>query len=167
MATIMMNVDEVFEIALQIERNGAAFYRKAAGAAGDKACREELEKLAAMEEDHEQTFEQLRETIRVREPQWALQDANGEAAQYLAAFAEGQVFDLTGDPLGFLAAPKSLRDILKRAIELERDSILYYLGMKEVVPPGLGRDEIDGIIQQEKGHIALLNGRLALLGCHK
>ena len=53
-------------------------------------------------------------------------------------------------------------DVLRKAIELEKDAIIYYLGMKDAVPEDLGRDRIDRIIRQEMGHVVLLTARLRL-----
>ena len=56
-----------------------------------------------------------------------------------------------------------MRQVLHTAIGLERDSIVFYLGMKELVPENFGKDKIDGIIKEEMGHIKLLSNRLSLL----
>ncbi len=56
---ITFSADEIFEIAEQIERNGANFYRKAAESAeGDN--RNLLLRLAKMEDDHEKIFATMR-----------------------------------------------------------------------------------------------------------
>ena len=44
-------------------------------------------------------------------------------------------------------------EILKSAIEAEKDSIVFYLGMKEAIPQNLGRDRIEAIIKEEMEHI--------------
>jgi rubrerythrin len=49
------------------------------------------------------------------------------------------------------------------AMDMEKDSIVFYLGMKEMVPERLGKDRIDGIIKEEMGHLALLGKELAAL----
>jgi len=46
-----------------------------------------------------------------------------------------------------------VEDILQMAIGLEKDSIVFYLGMKEMVPERLGRGKIDGIIKEEMRHV--------------
>jgi rubrerythrin len=51
-------------------------------------------------------------------------------------------------------------EILKSAIEAEKDSIVFYLGMKEAVPQNLGRDRIEAIIKEEMGHIQMLTKHL-------
>ena len=161
------NADEIFEIAEQIERNGARFYRRAAGfALGDKA-QKLLGKLAEMEERHEKTFAAMRAVLLQRHPDWAadLADRNGgnEATLYLRALAEGRVFDLQADPSALLSGKETLDSILKTAIGLEKDSIIFYLGIKEAVPADLGRDKIDAIIREEMTHITILDRELAAL----
>jgi len=43
------------------------------------------------------------------------------------------------------------------AIGLEKDSIVFYLGMKDAVPERLGRSRIDDIIREEMSHVYLLS----------
>ena len=56
--TQQFNADETFEIAEQIERNGAEFYKKAADLAPDDAARDLFLELTAMEERHEKKIAQ-------------------------------------------------------------------------------------------------------------
>ena len=56
MMAVSFNADEAFKMAIHIESNGAAFYRKAAELQSDASSREFLEGLASMEEDHKRTF---------------------------------------------------------------------------------------------------------------
>ena len=60
------NADEVFEMAEQIERNGAKFYR--AAAKKFPSLRDVLLELAAMEDDHEKTFAAMRGQLSAGEP---------------------------------------------------------------------------------------------------
>ena len=57
----------------------------------------------------------------------------------------------------------SMEKILKAAIEAEKDSIVFYLGMKNAVSEEYGQDRIEGIIKEEMGHIRLLSRELAQL----
>ncbi|MFC2170988.1 ferritin family protein, partial [Calditrichota bacterium] len=61
----MYNIDEVFEMAEQIERDGADFYRKAAAHVDVEEGKTLLLELASMEDDHEVVFAKLREKIAV------------------------------------------------------------------------------------------------------
>lgn len=154
------NINELFEIAVQIERNGGAFYRKAAEDIVDDRSREQLLDLAAMEDSHVKIFSAMQQEVAQQHSDLVADDPNQEARKYLRVFASGQVFDLTRDPMDFLQYPRTIEEILRKAIELERDTVLYYLGMKSAVPPTLGGEKVDKIIQEEMGHITLLSGWL-------
>ena len=148
------NADDVFEMAEQMERNGGKFYRTAADSVEDSANKDFLLELAAMEDQHEKTFQAMRAEISDQEKASTVFDPEGEAALYLRALADTRVFfekeiDVT-----------TMRNILKSAIEAEKDSIVFYLGMKEAVPANLGKGRLDHIIKEEMGHIRLLSKKL-------
>jgi rubrerythrin len=148
------NADDIFEIALQLERNGAKFYRTAAEAVKDESARKFLLELAAMEDDHEKTFARMRDQLQEQEKGSTVFDPDGEAVHYLRALADTRVF--------FEKAinTASMEEILKDAITAEKDSIVFYLGMREAVPESLGRERLDAVIKEEMGHIRLLSKEL-------
>ena len=154
------NADEIFEIAEQIEKNGAAFYRKAAETLSDEKHEALLQELAAMEDDHLKTFHQLRQELTAGERADFVPDPEGQAEQYLRAFASGHVFDLQAEPAAFLAGGRTLEEILVKAIQIEKDSVAFYVGIEALVPQGLGRGHVKEIIQQDMGHITQLSERL-------
>jgi len=160
---VQFNADEIFEMAEQMERNGARFYRKAADRASNVRDRELLLKLAAMEDDHEKTFAAMRADLSQRERWEVVDDPYGEAALYLRAFADGHVFDVKVDPSEMLTGQETMEEVLDIAIGLEKDSIVFYLGIRDMVPQDLGRDRVDDIIKEERGHVVLLSQELAAL----
>ena len=148
------NADEVFEIAEEIERNGAKFYRDAANDISDPKKKKILLDLAIMEDEHEQTFIKLRSELTTDEKLMTTFDPNGESEDYLRSLARTRVFyqkELN---------TTSFKEILKSAITAEKDSIVFYLGMKDVVPNHLGKEKIDKIIKEEMSHIRLLSREL-------
>jgi len=161
--SINFNADEIFEMAEQIERNGAKFYRKAAKNADSAGTRQVLLELAAMEDDHEKTFASMRVELSAEERTPLTFDPEGEAARYLQAMADGYVFDLRSDPSELITGKETLTDILRTAIGLEKDSIVFYLGIRDMVPERLGKDKINDIIKQEMSHITILSKKLASL----
>lgn len=151
------NADEIFEMAVQIERNGASFYRKAAETVDDPAGKKLLLGFAAMEDEHEKTFVALRKDLSEKDKTATTFDPEGEAALYLRALADARVFfEKEMDT-------SSMKEILKAAILAEKDSIVFYLGMKEMVPEKFGKTKIDAIIKEEMEHIKLLSNRLVTL----
>ena len=87
-------------------------------------------------------------------------DPDGEAGMYLAALASGKVFDMTKDPADLLKGDESLDEVIRRAIGFEKDSIVFYLGMKDLVQERSGREKIDLIVKEEMQHIVLLSRKL-------
>lgn len=155
--SIYFNADEIFEMAEQIERNGAMFYRLAAEKAENLKVRQRLLDLAAMEDEHEKDFAAMRASLTKREREPTAFDPDGQGALYLRAMADGHVFDMKSDPATWMREERTTEEVLRTAIELEKDSIVFYLGMKDMVPEWLGRDRIDAIVKEEMHHIALLN----------
>ena len=158
--SITFSADEIFEIAQQIERNGAKFYRKAAETV-EGENRNLLLRLAEMEDQHEKTFATMRENLLADKRISQTYDQDDQIALFLRALAEGKVFDIKADPCENLTGSKTLQDILKTAIELEKDSIIFYLGMKDIVQSSHDKQMIDHIIAEEKKHIVDLSNQLA------
>ena len=151
---IDFNADEVFEIAEQIERNGAKFYRSIAEKINDTNKKQLLVNLAKMEDEHEQTFKNLRYKLSTDEKIQTTFDPEGESERYLRSLADTRVFYEKN------VTPTSLEDILKFAITIEKDSIVFYLGMKDIVPEHLGKQKLDDIIKEEMSHVNLLSMEL-------
>ena len=155
------NADEIFEMAEQIERNGAKFYRTAAEKFAP--VRELLLEFAAMEDDHEKTFAAMRAELSQPEQAPVVFDPDSEAQMYLRVMADSHVFDVKADPVEQLADKGTPEDVLQMAIGLEKDSIVFYTGLKECVSRKAGKDKVEAIIKEELGHIATLNEKLEAL----
>jgi len=149
--SIDFNANEVFEIAEQIERNGAEFYRKASENVIDDNVKKLLNELAEMEDEHEKTFKKLRSELTIDDKVLTTFDPDGEAEKYLRALADTRVFYEKEIDIS------SLKEIYKSAITAEKDSIVFYLGMKDVIPADLGKQKLDEIIKEEMSHIKLLS----------
>ncbi len=77
-------------------------------------------------------------------------------------FTENDVFEMADTQVFFEKEMdlSSMKAILKAAILAEKDAIVFYLGMKDLVPDTLGKDKLDEIIKQEPGHIRILSKEL-------
>ena len=155
------NADEVFEMAEQIERNGAKFYHAAAEKFPE--LRQVLSDLAAMEDEHEKTFAAMRAELSGTEIKPPVFDPDGQAQMYLRAMADEHVVNVKTDPVEQLAGKETPEEVLKMAIGLEKDSIAFYVGLKEAVSRKAGKDKVEGIIKEEMGHIATLSQKLEAL----
>ncbi len=158
---IAFNADEIFDIAIQIERNGARFYYQAMDYTSDASVRQLLKSLGALEETHEKAFIDMKQRLSEDASVPATFDPEGQSGAYLQALANSRVFDIRTDPMAKLAGQRTAENILATAIDLEKDSIVFYLGMKEMVPDSMGKDQIDAIIREEMRHITVLSNELA------
>ena len=153
----VFSADEIFEMAEQIEKTGAKFYRDSAKAVDDDIEKNFLHQLARMEDDHLKTFSEMRKQLSGKEQEAPTFDPNHEAGMYLKSLADTKVFfekDMD---------KSSLEGIYKTALLAEKDSIAFYTGMKEFVPEYFGKDKLDAIIREEMQHIKSLNEKLLKL----
>jgi rubrerythrin len=153
---VKFNADEVFAMAEKIEQNGAAFYRKAAGMFKDEGTLDFLTRLAEMEDEHKRIFEQMRNTLEPTDKAETAYDPYDEAALYLEEMADTHGGEGSPDVAASLTGNESKEDILQTAMGLEKKSILFYIGIKGLVPEKMGQEKIDRIIDEERSHVATL-----------
>lgn len=161
--TIAFNADEIFEMAEQIERNGARFYREAAGNAPDAASKTMLLELSAMEEGHEKTFAQMRKELSAKEKEPITFDPDNQVAQYLRTMADFHGTEGKISPTEKLTGKESMEEVLKIALQAEKNSIAFYVGIKDMVPGKSGKDRIHAIIVEEMAHVSTLGAKLQSL----
>jgi len=161
--SIVFNAEEILSVAVKIEQNGVRFYTHAAGKADSDRVRDFFLGLATFERAHEWIFSQMKSKLGDQDRAKTVFDPEGQSAEYLKALADGRVFDVNADPVGKLSGRESAAEILEFALGMEKDSIIFYLGMKELVPAGMGKEKIDDIIKEEMQHITILSRELAAL----
>jgi rubrerythrin len=155
--SFVFNADEIFEMALKIEQNGEKFYRDSAARITDPEAIVLLLKLADMEAEHQRTFGAMKTALSAADRKAMTFDPNNETGLYLASLANTKVFfEKDIDASG-------LEGIFKAALAAEKDSIAFYLGMKDLVPAGSGQEKIEEIILEERRHIRILGERLTAL----
>jgi rubrerythrin len=116
-----------------------------------------------MEDTHLRIFQQMRTTLSDQEKGGTTFDPEGEASLYLQAMADDRGFEGMKGRNIKLTGKESTRELLEIAINAERNSILYYVGLKEMVPTEVGQDKVEAIIREEVGHAAELRRQLAAL----
>jgi rubrerythrin len=141
---VTYSASEIIRIAVQIERNGAEFYRRAAAAVEDRGAVELFRALAVSEDEHRGYFEHLGSTL----PEAAV--SGEEPDLYLKALADVVLF--AGPPA---AAGGDARAALQYALQAERDSIAYYSEILRFIAPG-EKPRVQEIIAEEKNHLVRL-----------
>ena len=161
--SISFNADEIFEMAEQIERNGARFYRDAAKQVPDPATKKFLEGLGEMEDTHVTIFSTMRSELTEADAKMVTYDPDDQGALYLQAMAdahgtEGRIS--VDEPL---TGKETLEEIIQIALRAEKNSVCFYLGLKDLVSSDSGKEQVSRIIKEEMGHIAVLQTKLTAL----
>ena len=145
------NIDEVLEMAVQTEKLGYQFYTSMAERFKENA---ELAKLfttlASKERTHEKTFSKLKDLVAKSgaEPvEWQ------EVSNYMRAFVESEVFLGKGKALPSMDNLKTAKDAVRFAMSFEKETLLYFLGLRGVVKE---KEVVDEVINEEKSHIMWL-----------
>ncbi|MBN2136471.1 MAG: ferritin family protein [Sedimentisphaerales bacterium] len=150
------NAIEVFEIAEQIERNGATFYRRAAELFETGAVSKVFANLAAWEVKHEEILSGMRRDLGEEGAELATFDPEKSPldAKAMAGLA---AFGVNRDPAAELRGSESRAEVLKMALQKEKDTVVFYTGLKGFVCSGAVEEKIDDIIKEELRHIRIIS----------
>jgi len=157
---ITFNADEIFEMAEEIERNGAMFYRKAAENTSDEQTKRMLLDMAVMEDGHLETFEKMRKELSGQEKGWSTFDPDNQSALYLQEMADARGYEGKVTPEKELTGKETIKEILEIAVNSENESVVFYLTLKDLVPVKAGRDKVEAVIMEELSHITSLLKKL-------
>lgn len=156
MEVIGIELDDVLELAVQMETNGAEFYELAARSARQTAARLMLNGLAAMEKAHKAAFVSLKERRGSGAP-GSDPDVDAAVSSFLASWLDGEVFDRDTEKALAVARSGAMTDVLRVAIRMEKDSIALYTGLKQYMVDDEAEGVLDRIIKDEQRHVADLN----------
>ena len=143
---------EVVEIGIQIEKNGGDFYNELAKRSKNKKAAEIFRYLAEQEEKHIAVFKRILNTVQKYEPQ---ESYPGEYFAYMNALASEYVFTKKGKGRQIAKKIKNDKEAVEMGIGFEKDSILFYIGIKQSIPKD-DQNLIEELIKQEKDHLRQL-----------
>lgn len=144
---------EIVELGIQIEKNGRDFYNTLIAKSKNQKARDIFKYLAGEEEKHIATFQKILNSVQKYEPQEAFP---GEYFAYMNALAGEYVFTQKDKGSQIAKDTKSDKEAVGLGIGFEKDSIIFYEGMKKVVPQ---RDYrlLDELVAQEQDHLRKLS----------
>lgn len=148
----IFSASEVVEIGIQIEKNGMDFYNTLAKQANEAKAKEVFSYLAGEEEKHIQAFQGILGETKGYEPQGLDSDTY---FSYMNALASDHVFTQANKGADIAKAIQNDAQAIDKGIGFERDSIIFYEGMKKVVPD-YGQKIVEGLIKQEQKHLMQL-----------
>jgi rubrerythrin len=150
--SISFTGNELINIAIDIERRGIAFYDVMTRSTKNTATRDIFQYLVDMERGHIQIFQDmLTETDRNHN----IGSYPAEYAAYLQVLLDSAVF--TNDMVTSELAANAESDVeaMELGVGAEKDSILFYYEIKDIIPKRV-QPTVNKIITEEKSHLRQL-----------
>lgn len=148
--------DDVFAMAVRVEENGKAFYTGAAEMTKDPTAKALFNDLSTMEAGHIEAFRSLRASLPESDISNIVWDPEGLAESYLQATADTHIFTVEAAKTR-LTKVSTPTEVFDMAIQFEKDSVAFFIGLKELLPDAKGKVEIDKLIKAEMEHIKMLS----------
>ena len=153
---------EGLRIAVEMEKRGEAFYRRAAKISKSPETVALLNALAADECGHGQEFQRLYDRECARKSCAAEECYDTETSAYLSAIAADIIF-----PGGLMALRQSGFEnpeaVFLSAIASEKDSVLFYMESAQCAKDAQARAIFMEIARQERNHMTCLQRQLEAL----
>ena len=144
---------ELINMAISIERRGVAFYDTMARTSRSNDERRIFQLLAEMERQHIHIFQEM---LAVAESFSPPEEQAEEYASYLAALVESAVFSDDMATSEAVSRTDSDIDALELAIGAEKDSLLFYYEMRDIIPKRT-QEAVNRVITEEKSHLRQLS----------
>ncbi len=145
--------DEVFQMAAQLEASGQDFYQILAEECPDVRIASLARHLAQQEAEHLATFKEMRKAVASRP---ASRPLTWDELGFAQMMIEDRVAP-TADDARRMAAEGGFEEILDLAVQMEKDSVLFYTEVLQAMDPS-DATAICKIIDEEKRHLAELLG---------
>ncbi|MFC1676370.1 ferritin family protein [Planctomycetota bacterium] len=151
---------EVFQIAEQIESNGEKFYRQAAKIFEKDQVHTLFSRLADWETDHQKLFARMRKEFTDQINRLGTFDPDDYMSSNPGAMAELTAFAINHDPAKWFKPNEKITHILRKAIKNEKDTITFYVGLREFTKDIEAKLAIERLILEEKHHVQILKESL-------
>lgn len=143
------SIEEILEIAIKMEENGVAFYKALAEETEDKTAKELFKFLEGEEKEHILVFKNIYKDMTGKTFEKAFYEE--EANLYLHALIENRVFKKPEEIVASIDKKDKL-SVIDLAIQIEKDTILYYYEILENLSDK-ERELVKKLIDQEKTHV--------------
>jgi rubrerythrin len=147
-------IQEIVEIAIEIEKNGEIFYRALSESSSTATLRDLFKYLSGEEKKHKIRFEEILKSVggyQISEIYYA-----DEYMGYMKALADEQVFKKGVSAIDVAKSVKSPKDAIEIAIDFEKDSIIFLHEMQDIINED-EKDTVKKLLNEERDHIRRLS----------
>ncbi len=143
---------EILDMAIEIEREGLAYYTSCRAARADERVAEVFDYAAQQERDHIRTFTKMKADL----DQYTVPESYpGETLSYIRSLVGKRIFEDVDAASCAAEAIEDVSEAVDQALELERRTVNLYAGLRELVRQS-ERDTVDEILAEEHRHIRRL-----------
>jgi rubrerythrin len=151
----MFTAHEILDLAIQLEENGEAVYREAAGQAKNSDFRELLLWMAEEEVKHSRWFADLKQEIDFRSINPFMEEMSRKV---FGGILGNKSF--SHREINFAEIDRT-EDLIKLFIEFEKDTVLFYETLIPFIEDNSTLQYVMKIIAEENNHIKQLREMLA------
>ena len=144
---------EALEMAMEIEKNGEAFYNAVSAKSADPKMKVLFEDLAVQERGHYHVFQKMLGEVKPT-PELPT-DMYDEYQAYLQVALDNALFAGPEKALALAEQAQDQETVLRAAMGFEKDTLLFFYDLREMVSE-TDRGIISGIIHEEKTHLRRL-----------
>lgn len=144
---------ELVKLGVQIEKNGRDFYTSLIPRLKDSQAAGTFKYLAGEEEKHIEVFQGISDKL---EKSGQTESYPGEYLDYMNVLAGECVFTKENKGEELAKKTHSDKEAVNMGIGFEKDSIVFYAGMKKAVPES-DHKVIEELIEQEQNHLRQLS----------
>ncbi|MCM8764309.1 MAG: ferritin family protein [Candidatus Omnitrophica bacterium] len=147
-----LNEDELFKVAMNIENQGIEFYENAFKKAAIEKAADIFRFLHNEEKRHYEIFKKM--DLEIKQVKFRPEEIDEEISLYLRSLVDSGIFEKI--------LPKEQwqgiddKQALNIGIQVEKTSILFYSGIKEITEVLSSQPALDKIIKEEKNHLIVL-----------
>jgi len=149
-----IDVRELIRLAKRDEDVGAEFYQKLAEKVESEDLKKKFLEIREQEIGHSERFQEMLDQLSDYVPQ---EDFPGEYEQYFQSFLSKREYLDSDDAVEAASRIESDMEAIKFALGQEKNTLLFFLEMKELVPSSQHREMVHEVIDEERDHIVELS----------
>jgi rubrerythrin len=150
----MFTIGEIIDLAIRIERNGEATYKKAHEQTSNPSLASLLQWLAEEESEHQKWFTRFRAEVNTTlvDPRF---DEMGKTI--LEGVLGDQAFSIQEADFSKI---DDMKNLIKLSMEFEKDTLLFYEMLSAFIEDEKILNQLNRIIEEENRHARLLEDAL-------
>ena len=147
---VMFTLQEIYDLAIQIEKNGEDFFREAEKKTSKPTLKSLFLWLAEQEVKHSKWFMQKKASSKVESEPLAMDEITGNMLKDILGDQRFSLGEVEIDRL------KTVEDLLSVAMEFEEDTIIFFRMVRSLLDDDDSMKGLDEIIEEETNHIQML-----------